>query len=320
MSTMGRMINAILAVALVMLISALSCGCKRASDIVARVDGEAIYRGEFEAELLKRAGTQVLEEIITERLIRREAERKGISVSRSEVDAELKRRYGELLSRKDSKAKLDELRSEVELSLLLKKLCISDPQTVPSTHEVIRYYEEHKGEFMIPERVRLRCIIVDDLSSAMSIYEAAVRSRDSFAILARELSVDQATRDKGGDMGVLILNSLSSKLRSVVEGMNVGDVSKPFELDGRWWIIRLEERMPAKQQSIDDVRWMISQMLREQKAQALQPVYIRMLRERAHVEIYMPELRSVCSAKKPTGREGAKSYKGAKQPAASHSK
>lgn len=303
---MGKVVNAILAVAVVMLISALSCGCKRASSIVARVDGEAICKDEFEAELLRRAGARVLEEIITERLIRREAERKGISVSRSEVDAELKRRYGELLSHKGNEVGLDELRREVELSLLLKKLCMSDPQTIPSTHEVISYYEEHKGEFVIPERVRLRCIVVEDLGSAMSVYEAAIRSRDSFANLARELSVDQATRDKGGDMGVLTLSSLSSKLRSVVEGMNVGDVSKPFELDGRWWIIRLEERMPAKQQSIDDVRWMISQMLREQKAQALQPVYIRRLWEKAHVEIYMPELESVGAAKPIIKREGGR--------------
>lgn len=280
-----EVLNAVFAAALIVLIAIMSVGCGR-RDIVASVDGEAIYRDEFEVELLKRAGEHVLREIITERLIRREAERKGISVSRSEVDAEIKRRQ----LRQGDKASLEELKREVELSLLLRKLCMSDPQATPSTHEVISYYESHKDEFTIPERVKLRCIVADDLSSAMSIYDAVMRAKDSFAELACKLSVDEATKDKGGDMGILIVRNLSPKLRAVVEGMSVGDVSKPFELDGRWWIIKLEGRMPARQQSIDDVRVMISQMLREQKAQALQPIYIRRLWERARVEVYIPEL------------------------------
>lgn len=279
----------VVALALIIPVSVLNMSCGKRG-IVARVNGDVIYEGEFEAELLRKAGEQVLRELITERLIRREAEREGITVSRSEVDAELKRLIKEGEAKEGDKERLSELREKIELNLLLKKLCMNAPEAMPSTHEIISYYERHRDEFVIPERVRLRCIVLEDLASALSVYEAAKRSKDNFAKLASELSVDEATKGKGGDMGVLIVRNLSAKLRSVVDKLGVGDVSEPFELDGRWWIVRLEEHMPAQQQSIDDVRRMIAQMLREQKAQALQPVYIRRLWEKADVKVYVPGL------------------------------
>lgn len=266
---------------------AIGCGSR---GIVARVDADAISEREFELELLRRAGKQVLRELITQRLIRREADRRGISLSQQELEMELKRRLESRQLATLSRDRLDELKRDVELSLLLKKLCESDPDAMPSTNEIISYYKAHKEEFAIPERVRLRCIILENMASAISVYRALRHEGSSFSKLAFELSVDKATKEKGGDMGIIPIHNLSPKLRSIVKGMKVGDVSEPFELDGRWWIVKLEEYFPREQRPIEDVRQLIAQILREQKAKAIQANYIRKLWERANVKIYRREL------------------------------
>ena len=266
-----------------------SSSCRR-GDIVAKVNGDVIFESEFISELLRRAGKDVLKEMITEKLIRKEASAKGITVTPSEVDAELKRRYGELHASADE---IERLRRSIETNLLLKKLCMSDERAMPTTSEIIAYYEQHKEEFAAPETVRLRCIVVGDEASAVSAYRALVNHKGDFARLASQISIDESTRGNGGEMGKLPLKNLHPKLRKVVEGMDVGGISKPFELDGRWWIIKVEERTEKRYRSLDDVRQMITQILREQKALALQPVYIRKLWEKADVKIYHRELRGI---------------------------
>ncbi|MFA4016451.1 MAG: hypothetical protein RUDDFDWM_001561 [Candidatus Fervidibacterota bacterium] len=267
----------------------VSSSCRR-GDIIAEVDGDVIFESEFISELLRRAGKDVLEEMITEKLIRKEAKAKGITVTPSEVDAELKRRYGELHARADE---IERMRRSVETNLLLKKLCMSDEQAMPTTSEIIAYYKQHKEEFATPGMVRLRCIVVGDEASAVNAYRALVNYKGDFTKLASQISIDESTRIRGGDMGKLPLKDLHPKLRKVVEEMNVGDISKPFELDGRWWIVKVEEHTEKRYRSLEDVKQMITQILHEQKAFALQPVYTRKLWGKANIKIYRRELRGI---------------------------
>lgn len=59
--------------------------------VVGKVNGETITRSEYTQELEKTSGKQVLEGIATKKIIQQEAKKKNISVSNSDVDAELKK-------------------------------------------------------------------------------------------------------------------------------------------------------------------------------------------------------------------------------------
>lgn len=280
------------AIAVCILTMWLVCGCTRRERIIAHVDGDAITEDEFMNELVKRAGKRVLRELITERLIRREAAKRGVRVTPDEVKREMKRRRGSMTEDdfkqmlRNSDMTMRDFERKVELELLTRKVCMADTKTTPTSREVIEYYRNHREEFNIPERVRLRDIMVMDKQSAQHIWRALQEKDSDFAGLARALSQDPATRQRGGDMGTLPVDSLAPKMREVVRKLDVGEISKPFEMDGEWYIIKLEQRLPGRERSLDEVRAFISKLLRERKAAALQATLPGRLWKRANVKVY----------------------------------
>jgi parvulin-like peptidyl-prolyl isomerase len=78
-----------------------------------------------------------------------------------------------------------------------------------SEAEARRYFETHRDEFERPERVRLRDITLESKENAEAIYQALrLRNGTNFADLARHFSVNPATRQHGGDMGVVSVRDL----------------------------------------------------------------------------------------------------------------
>ena len=286
-----------IAIAVCILVMWFICGCARRERIIARVDGDVITEDEFMSELMRRAGKRVLRELVTERLIRREAIKRGVRVTPDEVKREIKRRRGSMSEGdfkrmlQNSDMTMQDFERKVELELLTRKICMADPEAVPTSREVIEYYRSHREEFNIPERVRLRDIMVMDKQSAQHIWRALQEKGSDFAGLARALSQDPATRQRGGDMGTLPVDSLAPKMREVVKELDVGEISKPFEMDGEWYIIKLEQRLPKRERSFDEVRAFISKLLRERKATALQATLPGRLWKGANVKVYDSRLR-----------------------------
>lgn len=77
------------------LLTLVIAGCSKngaadPNEVVATVNGENITRAEFTERLEKIAGQQILDQMITEKLILMEGEKKKVSPTDAEVDAELK--------------------------------------------------------------------------------------------------------------------------------------------------------------------------------------------------------------------------------------
>ena len=93
------------------------------------------------------------------------------------------------------------------------------------------------------EMVKLSRIIVDDEKTAKSII-VALKTR-TFANLSAQYSKDKQS-DKNGALPPTLLARLNSRLRAHVAALKKGGHSQqPFEMDGKWYVIQLDDRMKA---------------------------------------------------------------------------
>jgi|Deesub1362A_J573_1020465.scaffolds.fasta_scaffold01688_1 foldase protein PrsA len=128
-------------------------GCSRT---VATVNGEKITQAELNQRLMQEAGKEVLDQMITEKLILQEAKKKGIKVSEEEIDKKIEEFKKQFPDEKTFRAQLKEnnmtidfLREQLKLQLIVEKI-LKDKIKV-SEEDVKKYYEENK-EMFFPDK------------------------------------------------------------------------------------------------------------------------------------------------------------------------
>ncbi len=131
--------------------------------------------------------------------------------------------------------------------------------------EVQDEYNWRASEFAIPEAVRARHLLLEVPEDATPEQDKAVRERiekirkqildgADFAELARKLSDDPGTRDKGGDLGFFERGRMVPAFETAAFGLEPGQVSEPVKTRFGYHLILVEERRPASQKSLEDVR------------------------------------------------------------------
>ena len=65
---------------------------------------------------------------------------------------------------------------------------------------------------------------------------------ESFEAIAKQLSLDAATSQKGGDMGYVPLPNLPPQFREAVTGLELGRISAPIQTDYGFDIIMVTDR------------------------------------------------------------------------------
>lgn len=121
--------------------------------VVALVDGYPITRLSVIRDLEKQGGKQVLDGLVTKRLIQSEAQKKGVSVSEDEITAEVDRitklaeAQGLTLENALSYQgqTMDQLLENIRLQKMIEKI-LSDKVSV-SEEEMKKYFEDNKDQF-----------------------------------------------------------------------------------------------------------------------------------------------------------------------------
>lgn len=119
--------------------------------VAASVNGKPIVRFSLWQRLEKRFGSQVIDEMVNEEIIRGEMQKKGIKVAKSDVDAKVK----ELETRFKGKEALDQmltlqgmtredLRTQLELQIAIEKLV---PAQKVSDTEVQKAYDGNPEQY-----------------------------------------------------------------------------------------------------------------------------------------------------------------------------
>jgi parvulin-like peptidyl-prolyl isomerase len=103
----------------------------------------------------------------------------------------------------------------------------------------------------VVEQVHARQIVVDDEAAAQDVL-ASLRQGADFVALARERSVDVATRDNGGDLGWFPRGLVAPELEDAAFALQPGEFSDSIPLAGRYHVIQVVERDPARALSVEE--------------------------------------------------------------------
>jgi len=279
--------------------------------IVATIDGEPITAFEvagYRAQLGDRPATdeQILEAIITERLLEKEAAARGIKATPEEIDDYIKeiRERGHIddaafvaaLARQGLTP--ETYRERVEKELVKTQLLAREIRgrvSVPD-EDVERYYEAHREEYRTGGGVTVRDIFLaippgaDDAELASIRARAAelraqAGSRRAFARLAAEHSELPGAKE-GGVLGTFKKGEMADELDHVVFALEPGAVSEPVQTGDGFHILRVDEIVDAEYRPIEDVKDEIREKLYgEALEQRYQDWMKRDLRERHQVEV-----------------------------------
>jgi peptidyl-prolyl cis-trans isomerase SurA len=157
-----------------------------------------------------------------------------------------------------------------------------------------KFYEDHQSEFVRPEQVALREIIVNtegkkdtelpDLRKKADTALKRVKDGEDFGEIAKRLS-DGTTKEQGGYIGTFKRGELAKQLEEVVFKMKRNELTDVIETKQGYLIFQVLEHYDEGQQSFEKVKNEIMDKLYNEKLEPAVREYLKTLREQSYVVI-----------------------------------
>jgi len=256
-----------------------------------------------------RMQAEALSELIRQVLYKQEARARGMTVSKTDVEAEASAQYQRFLQTyniteqqlsdylKQAGSTLSEfkesIRAEVETQLLTERVqtAVAGPID-PSDDDLEAYFEAHISSYDQPEQIRASHILVDDEGTAEEAL-AQLKAGADFAELAKTYSEDTATKDNGGDLGWFSRGKMVREFEDAAFALeNVGDITDIVKTSYGYHIIKLTGREPAHTPTLDEVKDRVrDDYLQEKKNEKVADWY-NALYSSSDIEIELPLVRA----------------------------
>jgi parvulin-like peptidyl-prolyl isomerase len=159
------------------------------------------------------------------------------------------------------------------------------------TQELQAYYQEHKAEFRLASRFRLRELVLPrgateaeqaDTQGKLAAIQAALAKGTPFETLVETYST-APSRSTGGDLGWLDHGMLRADLEKAALALKPGQVSAPVAGANDVSLVQLLEAEGDNYKPFSEVQGQIRAKLQEPKAQNAIETYIQGLRIRANI-------------------------------------
>jgi peptidyl-prolyl cis-trans isomerase SurA len=163
-----------------------------------------------------------------------------------------------------------------------------------SHEDEMKYYNEHKSEYVRPEQVALSAIEIKtegkkeaDIPAlkekANTVRKKALEGED-FGELAKRYS-DGSTAQQGGYLGVYKRGELSKELEDVVFIMKKNQLTEVIETKSGFLILKVLEHYEEGEQPFDKVEQEIQEKLYSQRMEPAMREYLKTLREQSYVVV-----------------------------------
>jgi len=191
----------------------------------------------------------------------------------------------EFLSQAAVKAGLDK-QSETEQRLAITRQNILADALVqdyvkahPITEDVLKQENEIFKKRVGNTEYQLSHILVDTEDEAKKA-AADLKKGAKFAKVAKSMSKDTGSKDKGGDLGWTIPAKFVQPLAEAVLQLKKGQVSAPVQTQYGWHLIKLENTRDLKLPPLEDMKASLENNLQQQAISK----YIEELRGKAKIE------------------------------------
>lgn len=225
--------------------------------------------------------SRLFDRFVDEKIVIEAARLRGISLGEDEKRHYLAKLASEAVSSGEAEPSPPEAPPEGAYDRLLADkyafLVVRDVQV--EDREIADYYEAHKKDFLLKDRVQVSQILVDSEEKAVSVLRQLVRAEEKdFRALARELSLGPEA-SRGGVMGVFQPGDLPSDMEKVIFALDEGRTSQVVESAYGFHIFRLDKRYPPALQTLEEAAPEIQRRLMSQKMMDALAAHLKNLKE-----------------------------------------
>ncbi|MDR0139490.1 peptidylprolyl isomerase [Metabacillus idriensis] len=252
-------------------------------EAVASVNGEKISKDELYSLLIDQGGTQLVDYLITEKIIEQESDKQDIKISNDAVEEEYQAviaSYGGeeafIQQLETSGGTAQDVKKDLETNLKIEKLL--EPEIKISEDEMKTYFDENKESFAEPEQVKASHILVEDAAKAKEVKEKLDGGAD-FTELAKEYSTDKSNSEKGGDLGYFAKGEMVAEFEEVAFAMKEGEISDPVKTEFGYHIIKFADKKAAADAVFEDKKEEIKETLFDQKMQTAYTAWLQEKKE-----------------------------------------
>lgn len=288
--------------------------------IVARVNGEAITKADFERaveSLEGRAGgpvpadqrdviyRRVLDELVGFRLLSQEAAARKVTVADTEIDARVAQIRQQFPSEADFKKLLTDreitiaqLRDDTRRDLVIAQMLQNEvePKASVTPEQVADFYAKNPDQFQEGEKVRASHILISASKDADAATKTQARVKaeailkdvkagKDFAALAKQQSQDPGSAVQGGDLGYFQQGQMVGPFNDAAFGMKAGATSDLVETDFGFHIIKVVDRQAGRTVPLQEVRTQLEQFLLQQNRREQTNAFIASLRAKGKIEV-----------------------------------
>lgn len=261
----------------------------------------SMYKGEELIQKLEEAREKILKQLIEDRLILSEAKKQNITVDQKEVDAKIEELKKHLGSDMDLDAMLDEqnltmneLNERYKEKTMIRKLIDQKvgAKIIITPLEVKNFYNAHKEEFLQPDEVKLRTILIkpgdekDADAKALDLIRTILKRLKEgcgFEGLAQEYSQGPGASE-GGLMGYVKKGDLLPQIENTIFSLKEGEISGVVKSPLGYHIFKVEEKKEERGRELAEVCQDIEEYLYREKANGKLKGWIDSLAKNAYIE------------------------------------
>lgn len=116
-----------------------------------------------------------------------------------------------------------------------------------------KMYETQIAIWELGDEAHVRHILAPSKEEIEKI-AAELKGGGDFAVVASRRSADDATRMEGGDLGYMTAEEATPEFAKAIKETQTGGISKPFQSDMGWHILKIDERRKEQPPSIEELR------------------------------------------------------------------
>ncbi len=240
---------------------------------------------EQEYDTLKR---EVMLFLIQAEWVEQEAKEQGVEVSDASVKKSFEdqkkqafptdKAYQEFI--KTSGMTEEDILFRVKLNELQQKLTqkITEEASKVTDQDIQEYYEKNKRRFAQPERRDLRVVLTKSEAKAEEARKA-LNGGQPWKQVVNEYSIDEASKAQGGLLPAVAKGQQDKALDDAVFQAKKGELEGPVKTQFGWYVFEVDKVTPSSQQSLEQSKETIKNLLRSERQQKTLDKWIKSFRE-----------------------------------------
>jgi foldase protein PrsA len=229
----------------------------------------------------------VMQFLIQGEWVQQEAEKRGIEVKPAELRKALEdqkkqvfpndKQYKQFL--KTSGMTEEDVLYRVKLNELQQRLTqkVTEEAAKVTDEDISSYYEKNKKRFAQPERRDLRVVLTKTEAKAQQA-KRALDSGDSFKQVVKKYSIDEASKSQAGLLPAVSEGQQEKAFDTAIFDAKKGRIEGPVETQFGWYVFKVEKITAASQQSLEESKDTIKNLLRSQRQQKALDEFIKEFR------------------------------------------